>query len=312
MLTAIVFSLNRAMQLEALLRSISECILKLNTGVEVKVLYGATSDEYLVGYKILQERFTGNRIQFIQKHRGKYKLDQALLLWPRNLYRYLKYPYLRDNRNLFNFKELLEYLIATAQSEMITFLTDDSLFYRSFVLPQDIFNLITQEPSNRAFSLRHGCNIQNPPSGLQIIEQYCSWYMYDRDCDDFWSYAFSIDGHIYSRSFIAELIKRVLYVNPNSFEGFLWDYVRRQRLFSQAYCFRESVLLSFPINMVQTTVQNESLGIDSAILNARFLEGYHLHYVHDMKPRRFQQVPLKLQIVKGEHVIDLLQGRQTS
>lgn len=306
MLTAIVFSLNRAMQLEALLKSISECLLKLNPDVKVKVLFGATSEEYSKAYQILQERFAGKSIQFVEKHRGQYTLDKKLLLRPRNLYRYLKYPYMRDHKKLFNFKELLEEIVATADSELVTFLTDDSLFYRSSSLSRDLVGLINEQPAQRSFSLRHGLNIQNPPVGLKVNERYCSWQMFQAECDAFWSYAFSIDGHLYSRSFVTDLIREILFVNPNSFEGFLWHSARTQKLFGEAYCFKESVLLSFPINMVQTTVQNESLGIDSAMLNDRFLQGYHLHYVHDTQPKQFQQVPIGLKLIKDDHVINLV------
>lgn len=313
MVSVIVFSLNRAMQLEALLRSASDHLLNANQDVVITVLFGATSEDYAEGYAKLQHELSSHgRIRFIEKHRGAYHLDQALLLRPRNLYRFLKYPYLRDTRVLFDYKERLESIIANSESEFISFLTDDSLFYRPFLLSDHVVDILRSSPSRRSFSLRHGLNIQNAPSGMTKTGDLYSWNMFAKDCDDFWSYNFSIDGHIYSRRAIMNLIKDILYVNPNSFEGFVWDAAHRKRLFGEAYCFRESVLLSFPINMVQTTVQNESLGIDNEMLNRHFLEGYRLRYVHDPSPTRFQQVPIRLEIVRGDHVIDLVQSSQLS
>src|SRR3989304_6177437 len=44
--------------------------------------------------------------------------------------------------------------------------------------------------------------------------------------DSHWSYRFSIDGHIYNTKFILSFIKRILYVNPNSFEGVVCQYAK--------------------------------------------------------------------------------------
>ena len=44
-------------------------------------------------------------VEFILKEKGKYKTPYKLLLRPRNLYYFFKYPKLRENSKIFNYKE---------------------------------------------------------------------------------------------------------------------------------------------------------------------------------------------------------------
>lgn len=44
----------------------------------------------------------------------------------RNFYRYIKYPYLRKNRD--NFKKLLEDVISASTCNFVMFETDDNIF----------------------------------------------------------------------------------------------------------------------------------------------------------------------------------------
>lgn len=50
-------------------------------------------------------------------------------------------------------------------------------------------------------------------------------------------------------------------------------------------------ILSYPINMVQNVVDNESLGIDCGLLNRWYLDGYAMQYPVPEDIDIFQQYP---------------------
>jgi hypothetical protein len=300
MITFVAFSLNRAMQLEALLSSMDRWVTASSKPhMSIKVLYGYTDDKFGEGYRALIQRVPpGLGVEFIRKERGKYKTDISLLCRPWNLYRYIKYPFLRDIQSIFNFKELLEGILQSSNDECAAFLTDDSMFYRVVNIDVEILHVLQENPRQNSFSFRHGLNIEGGgPQGRKHGE-FWEWSFYSEGNSDFWSYPFSIDGHVYSREFLLQFMRKVLYVNPNSLEGFLSTDARSNGLFSTGFCFDKSVLLSFPINMVQTIIPNDSLGIDVALLNERFLDGYSLEYRYSDNPAKFQQVPIELNLVR--------------
>ena len=61
-------------------------------------------------------------------------------------------------------------------------------------------------------------------------------------------------------------------------------------------------LLSFPINMVQTEIGNESCDVDCNYLNRKFIEGYTLEYPIPDQIKTFQVYPDYLMLKKDEIV----------
>lgn len=299
MFVIVVFSFNRPMQLEALLHSIFRSIDSTSVRFEVKILYGFSNSEFKQGYETLKQKSIAKEVEFLQEERGIYKFGPKLFLRSRNTYRYFKYPFLRNLTQRSNLKPLLESILNKPESKYVMFLTDDSLFYRDFTLGQEVFDLIDENPQQAFFSLRHGKNIHSAPSRGRNVGDFYHWQIDDAECDAFWSYPFSVDGHIYSLQFLLSQVEPLLYINPNTFEGSVAHHAAVKHLFSNGYCFEQSVLASFPINKVQNVVENEDLGIDSELLNKKYLEGYTLEYSWDKQPTTFQLIPENLRIIKN-------------
>ena len=211
-----------------------------------------------------------------------------MLLRPRNLFYYLKYPFYRDNAKIFNFKVLLEKILHESESDHVTFLTDDSFFYRKLSWSEKIAHVIHEDSEQNSFSFRHGLNIRNVPLDCQLADELISWNYGGKGNDGHWSYRFSIDGHIYDRRFLLSFVKKILYINPNTFEAVVCRFAELKHVFNKGYSFRDSVLAGSEINRVQNVSPNNNLGIDNVMLNQHYLNGFRLNLVVDKDAKDFR------------------------
>jgi len=286
-LQLIIFCLNRPILCENLLRSIEKHVETLGETVTITVLYGATNEDYEEGFEILKERFRRLRVNYVRKTTGAYKTPYALLLHPRNAYYFSKYAYYRNTKQIFNFKELLEQIIAESKHDYVAFLTDDSFFRVPVAFDRRMFSLLRDSARQNSFSLRHGLNLANLPESMRCLETSISWDYSARENDGHWSYRFSIDGHIYDRLFLLKFIKNILYVNPNTFEGVVCRFAERKRVLRRGFGLRESALVGVELNRVQNVSANQNLGIDNLMLNSYYRRGFHLSLAIEDRVTRF-------------------------
>jgi hypothetical protein len=303
-LQIIIFCLNRPILCDNLLQSIEKEIHQ-SKNFNITVLYGATSLEYEIGFDLLQKKYLNKNVTFVKKVKGKYRTKLFLLLRPRNLYYYLKFPYYRDSKNIFNFKYLLEKILTNSNNDYITFLTDDSFFYNKVNLTSNISDLIKTNPKQNSYSLRHGLNIRNLPHDLLITNNYLFWNYNNKKNDGHWSYRFSIDGHIYDRIFLLNFIKNILYINPNTFEGVVCRYAELRNIFKNAYSFESSVLAGAEINRVQNVHPNNNLNIDNEMLNKYYINGYKLQIIYEENSKDFRPEIKHLFLTKDNENIKL-------
>ena len=231
LLNLIIFSKDRAMQLDLLLQSIL-----LNFNVEdykLNILYKASNDEFNRGYNIIRDLYP----QFSYKKEENFKEDLV---------------------SLFN------------DSKYTMFLTDDDIIYQSFKLNNDELHNIFMLTNANCFSLRLGlntrhCYTQQKLNSLEdfkthsfyhdtdLIEPVISWKVGDGTND--YAYPMSVDGHIFKTEYIKNLCEFLEYSNPNLFEGFLSNFGKPDMIISS---YQNSKLVNSPINRVQETFQNLS------------------------------------------------------
>lgn len=306
MLRIVIFSYDRAMQLDALLSSLFG---RFNTNTfDIVILYNTSGDFYEEGYNLLRNRYASCKISFFKEGRRNYTYIH-MLLRPGNAYHFFKYKYLRDHKT--DFKELLEHLIHDHNVNFIMFLTDDGYFYRDTNITPNIYEIINDDPENSSFSTRLGKNIVTIPKRARQCGSYFTWDYYDTESLQDWSYPFSVDGVIYSSHFIYSVMKKILYINPNTFEGFLVGYVKRNRLLHRGFCYEKSTFVNLPLNKVQTLYCSESLEISKELLNRRFLAGYTLNYEFETEAHLPHIYPKRLLLQKGAQTEDILIDRNT-
>lgn len=241
----IIFSRDRACQLDALLRSIRRHLRSSGTAPIPTVLWTASTDAFAAGYELCIER------------------EMATV-------------FVRES----NFHaDLLEIL---PRSGLVCFFTDDDILHADALLDEAARFL--ENDQLLAFSLRLGRNTvrcyphdcdQPLPAPLISDGRTLRWQWASADYD--FSYPLSLDGHVMRATDVRLAAQEMLVRNPNELEQVLASRALpmlswRPRLAS----YERSVLTGVPANRVNETHPNRC-GSDpsrtAAFLNDRYLSG---------------------------------------
>ena len=262
LLNVIIFSKDRAMQLDLLLKSIL-----LNFNVEdykLNILYKASNDEYNRGYNMIRDLYP----QFSYKREENFKSDLM---------------------SLFN------------DSEYTVFLTDDDIIYQSFKLNKDELHNIFMLTDAMCFSLRLGLNTKHCYTmqklndlknfkrhdffhDTDLIEPVISWKVGDGTND--YAYPMSVDGHIFKTEYIKNLCEVLEYTNPNLFEAMLSNFGRPEMIISS---YNQNKLVNSPINRVQNVFHNLS-GMNFAYSAEDLNEMYLDDVVFNFEKMKFNEI----------------------
>lgn len=183
--TCIVFSRNRALQLEALLRSIEKY---RNSSFDVIIQYSCSS-----------------------AHRNSY--DELI----EQFKSYIHFTFVEEK----TFSLTLKEIIKSIKTHYLFFLVDDQVF----VSPFDIEEILATMTKKSIFSLRLGRSITDFGIFERKLEpQYSikgnflewSWKL-NKDQKD-WGYQFSVDGTVYNSIDVLRGVMSIPFKAPNSFE----------------------------------------------------------------------------------------------
>ncbi len=296
-ITALVFSKDRTMQLDATLRSFFlHCrdphLAKIN------VLYLATTANMEKQYRILAHDYP--QVHFLQQGSFRQNVLDILLHPTTKTFLQERYPFLFFFTNISaqNWKiqrvwrrfyadsisRLFYHSISLPEDHrFIFFLVDDNVFVRGFELGSMIASL-QAKPEALGFSLRLGKNTtyayvfeaeQNiPPMDTDINGHL--FYNWPKSQFDF-GYAFEVSSSIYRASEMVKMLAVIPLKNPNALEGEM--SMRRkwfQNKFPILFCAEKSITFCNPINLVQTENTQSKVA--------------HFHYYDiDQLARQFEQ-----------------------
>ena len=242
----IVFSKDRAMQLDALLRSY---FFYVKNPVPVKVLFHASDAAYMSAYKDVIELYGNREVEFIQEH---------------------------------DFKQNLIGLVESLTCAKVLFMVDDLVFkdevdfekFCSVDTKKYIASLRLGEHLERTYTLDRN---QELPKFTEIDDLLhgLSWSWADGDAD--WAYPLSVDGHLFDREEFAVLVSGLDYRAPNSFEEALL-LMKPYFLGRKGLCYHNSVIVNNPCNKVQSENDNISGDISIEELNKKWLDGYRIAF----------------------------------
>lgn len=225
MLTTIIFSKDRPLQLDLCLKSVNVNWINNN----IIVLYKA-SVEYEDAYNKLKEE---NKFIIFVKQESNFAdgLKQCLLYCHNNLY--------------------------------IGFLTDDNIVYKKCLTTEkDLEGLFNYE-NLCCLSMRMGVNITSRdgyrvplPQFTKLFKNYIIWNRMSCLAQSYWNYPLSLDGHIFKKETIAWVIDQIIYdcSGPNKLEQLM------QRFFFEVpaicACEMTSCVVNSPNNRVQDQFEN--------------------------------------------------------
>ncbi|CAN5655144.1 hypothetical protein BH23GEM9_BH23GEM9_22930 [soil metagenome] len=277
----IVFSCDRALQIEALLRSYLDHVVEAGP---VHVLYRTSSEEHATAYLDVMRRLATSGIRWVrQEHRESFR------------------------------SQLLQ-LLAGIEADRMLFLVDDDLF----VEPLDFGDLAGIELRYSVPSLRMGMNLtycyttgqdqQQPPirpvrltqSAARIeTQENPSAELIEWDwrlgCFD-WSYPLSLDGHLFDTAEVCAMSEAISFSSPSTYESQLQRFAPffLPRI---GVCYSKSRLLNIPFNRVQRRYRNRAGTVGAEELLDHWRKGLridHESYYGVRNVSAHQDLPLRL------------------
>ena len=221
----LIFSKDRAMQLDATVRSLSMHCQDMEN-IDVKVIYVASNSGNEEQYEVLANTYP--QIEFIRQ---------------------------------VDFEA--QVLASMGNYEYVLFLVDDNIFVRPFSINNMIESLITY-PDALGFSLRLGTNT-NYCYPLRVDQQLLAFSSIDHDYLLFdWTvaqYDFGYPLEVSSSVYRVKDIKDVLqhsFVNPNTLEAYLDSHKSAFYHKNLLLCNQYSYTFCNPVNKVQATFNNRA------------------------------------------------------
>jgi hypothetical protein len=243
MITVIIFSKDRAFQLDALLRSMIKHMSPLDQ-LSVYTLFTFSNENLRKGY-----------VHVFQKSYHK-QFGQFQWCMQRN------------------FRTDLIGILSQVQTDLLFFLVDDIIV----TTPIDFTNFHAFEYFNNhpqevlTCSMRMGKNITKEPYPDFIEEtDFLLWQW--PPSGRLWHYPMSVDAHIFRCSDMIPYIQQLQFRAPNTLEGAMVRSIQTFEHKPRVCSPMHSVLFNNPLNRVQTENQNWHGNVSEHDLNDKFLAG---------------------------------------
>lgn len=237
-LNVILFSKDRAMQLELFIRSFNKYVKNFDKYI-IKVLYTYSNEEFRKGY------------------------DKLINMNYLNVKYFKETNFKNDLINLFNSNE-----------KYSVFFVDDIVFKNPIDFNDEQMELFENNKDILCRSLRLQPNLTYcyPMGIIMKNPNFLENNIFDwKNQDGDYGYPMSVDGHIFRTNEILSYVINLNYTNPNSFEG---NMSIRPLNLSKMICYDKSIIVNNPCNKVQNNNPNLHGNISINELNNKFLEGY--------------------------------------
>lgn len=248
MINCLIFSRDRACQLDLLLRSIRDNFKDIN---HINVLIKATNRKYRKSYdKIFDDSVDLPGYSFWYEAKEIFKEDVM---------------------------QIVDGSFFLSNEHTICFCDDDVV-----IRPIDLEILKYFKNDVNAISLRMGkhinyCYPKNAHMELPTLVEYngkymmWNWQHYNRHLD--WGYPMSLAGNIYRTEFLKDLWNKIPFDAPNWMEGYMALNAPKDKPYQVSY--QEQHVYNVAVNLVQTVCKNRHSGkYPIEKLNQKFLDGY--------------------------------------
>jgi hypothetical protein len=275
MIKTIIFSKDRPLQLDLTIKSL---LHNLKQSTENVVIYKASDANYDYAYQMIKENYL-HYVKFIKE------------------------------------SELFSQIYKECHTSLpyVNFLTDDCIVYKKVILDKGFENILS-DPAVCCFSLRLGSNIkyrfhnqskfyENIPA-FQKLDEFLVFNRLSIPPGGYFGYPLSVDGHIFKKVDLQELVLKTILYNkhieegpqtPNTFEQLL------QKFFfdvpATMFCHEHSSVVNSPNNRVQNTHRN-SFGTAYNYHQNELLSKYVSGFRIDIKSLDFSNIECPHQEIK--------------
>ena len=170
-------------------------------------------------------------------------------------------------------------------SEACAFLVDDIIFKEKFN-PSVPKSVLDANQSAFCFSLRLGLHLDycfptdskmTVPNG-NVFEGMFAWQWQGASFD--WGYPLSVDGHVFRKDQMLEIIGSIPFRNPNELESNMQAIIHHFSLPPHCISFIRSPLLNVPMNRVQDEFKNRCLDVSVETLHDAWNSGNEIDRSH--------------------------------
>ncbi|WP_343660244.1 hypothetical protein [Chryseobacterium sp.] len=295
MILNIIFSYNRAVQLDYLIQSILE---RFKTDSKVVILYHTTG-AHKDGYELLKRKYEDKGISFVERKPVFFDSSYIKALNSKKDWKFFKEKNL-FNKKSDNFKGLLQKIIRESDCEFVMFNTDDGVFYEDVNIPEEVFTIIRNNPENASYRMYVGENLEGHPSYVEKKDGYYQWDYYSDTEFHHWTFPFSVDATVYHSKGLLKHLEKMVYHNPVTLEENGYHYITRKKLFRIGLSPIHSQLVATKLNRVSVDSLNPTIHIKPEFLNEKFLDGYTLELVIPEFIDNANIVPSEIYLVKGD------------
>ena len=237
MINIIVFSKDRAAQLELFIRSMKEFFKEFND-CDIKILYTYSNYEYETGYNKLKIIHSEHNIKYIKE--TKFQNDLIFLF---------------DKSKPFT-----------------VFFVDDNVFKEPFSLEDKEFKTFSSRKDILTLSLRlhPRLNYCYPANIYMNTPKFDNDFIYEwinqMGC---YGYPYSLDGNIFNTLDLIYYLYNIHYNGPNDLESQM--AMNPMKYKTKMMCYNKSIIFNIPFNKVQNYNNNRHCDITSKFLNDNFL-----------------------------------------
>jgi hypothetical protein len=242
-LTIVIFSKDRACQLDSLLRSLGDHFH--SAYLSITVLYKATSPAFNNGYELAKKICVLETTAW--RPERSFQADVAAICSRCN------------------------------PESLVMFLVDDDIVFKPCVL-DEVLNAFSDEHLFISLRASRAYGPDTPPEFITTTP-YLEWkWNYSKRRWVTWNYPFSVDGNIFHVSHISKIVKKISFEAPNSFEGRMHTYRHHWwvKRIKKALAPPNAAVFNNPLNRVQVESETWHGNMSPESLNTAFLSGLRI------------------------------------
>lgn len=297
MLLNIIFSYNRAMQVDYLLSTILKNLKIVE--IDTVILYHTTG-EHKIGYDRLIEKYRSfDNIKFIERKKAFVDISFFNTFYTKENIKFFLEKNLK-NKNSDLFKSQLENLLRHTSCEFVMFNTDDGVYLNDIDLNKEVLSIFKKNPSEVSYRMYVGDNLNGFPNFVQKKNNHYEWDYYAEKKITHWTYPFSVDGTIYNTKVLKKVLKKIAYHNPITLEENGVKFIMKNHLFRKGLGPIKSNLIGTILNRVSTDSSNPTVNINVDYLNKKFIDGYSLKMIIPETITISAVIPIRVSIYKDD------------